>query len=184
MPQVQACDGDASVWPELHSHQCQGRLVVNNWFEWSIYPSFSKDNGLNAQARDGGTAGVATRAKGFLAYHEICRHIKSGWTVVQVLTLLVKIMALNPYFPGWRHSTQNGPLRHQWKPVGWVRWQGLWESKISTEQQNYLHFLGCYCEKMQLCEGQWLWWRHGLGPGFGWFQVRIKVSLNHYSLYA
>lgn len=43
----------------------------------------AKDNGLNAAARDGGTAGIATRAKGFLAYHEICRHIKSGWTVVQ-----------------------------------------------------------------------------------------------------
>ena len=43
-----------------------------------------QDNGLNAAARDGGTAGVATRAKGFLAYHEICRNIKSGWTVVQV----------------------------------------------------------------------------------------------------
>ena len=50
-------------------------------------PIFSQDNGLNAAARDGGTAGIATRAKGFLAYHEICRHIKSGWTVVQVLNI-------------------------------------------------------------------------------------------------
>ena len=44
----------------------------------------AKDHGLNAAARDGGTAGVATRAKGFLAYHEVCRHLKAGWTVVQV----------------------------------------------------------------------------------------------------
>ena len=41
------------------------------------------------------------------------------------------------------------------------------KSKLSTSQQNYMQFLGCYCEKMQLCEGQWLWWRNGLGPGFG-----------------
>ena len=44
----------------------------------------AKEHGLNAAARDGGTAGVATRAKGFLAYHEVCRHLKAGWTVVQV----------------------------------------------------------------------------------------------------
>ena len=54
-------------------------------------PIFSQDNGLNAAARDGGTAGVATRAKGFLAYHEICRHVKSGWTVVQVRIVRGKI---------------------------------------------------------------------------------------------
>ena len=43
----------------------------------------AEDHGLNAAAKSGGTAGVATRAKGFLAYHEICRLVKKGWTVVQ-----------------------------------------------------------------------------------------------------
>ena len=63
------------------------RMYMNNVYGMFLYHSsiFSQDNGLNAAARDGGTAGIATRAKGFLAYHEICRHIKSGWTVVQVL---------------------------------------------------------------------------------------------------
>jgi len=42
-----------------------------------------EDNKLNAPARGGGNQGVATRAKGFLAYHEICRLIKQGYAVVK-----------------------------------------------------------------------------------------------------
>jgi len=42
-----------------------------------------EENGLNAPAKSGGKAGPATRAKGFLAYHEICRNVASGWTVVK-----------------------------------------------------------------------------------------------------
>ncbi|KAL6266443.1 hypothetical protein P5V15_003293 [Pogonomyrmex californicus] len=39
---------------------------------------------LNAPTYGGGEAGEATRARGFLAYYEICeRTLKKGWTVVQ-----------------------------------------------------------------------------------------------------
>ncbi|CAG7821163.1 unnamed protein product, partial [Allacma fusca] len=42
------------------------------------------NNGLNSPSVGGGTAGVFTRASGFLAYYEICRHVqREGWTVVQ-----------------------------------------------------------------------------------------------------
>merc|ERR1712106_927658 len=42
-----------------------------------------EEHGLNSLAKSGGKAGPATRAKGFLAYHEICQNIKNGWTVVK-----------------------------------------------------------------------------------------------------
>jgi len=42
-----------------------------------------EENGLNAPARGGGNQGVATRAKGFLAYHEICRLVKQGYALVK-----------------------------------------------------------------------------------------------------
>ena len=42
-----------------------------------------EEHGLNAPAKSGGKAGVATRAKGFLAYHEICRLIQQGYAVVK-----------------------------------------------------------------------------------------------------
>ena len=46
----------------------------------SNYFSFQ---GLNAPAIGGGTAGQFTRAKGFLAYYEICSLVRSkGWRVV------------------------------------------------------------------------------------------------------
>ncbi|XP_076042458.1 putative chitinase 10 isoform X2 [Oratosquilla oratoria] len=40
-------------------------------------------NGLNAPARQKGTAGPETRAAGFLAYYEICEAVRNGWTVVK-----------------------------------------------------------------------------------------------------
>ena len=41
------------------------------------------NNGLNAKSSGGGTAGEFTRAKGFLAYYEICDLVQNkGWKVV------------------------------------------------------------------------------------------------------
>ncbi|KAK7070519.1 Cht3p [Halocaridina rubra] len=42
-----------------------------------------QNTGLNSPARSGGQAGPFTRARGFLAYYEICHFIRQGWTVVQ-----------------------------------------------------------------------------------------------------
>ena len=42
------------------------------------------DNGLNSKSYGGGTAGPFTRARGFLAYYEICHNIQTqGWKVIQ-----------------------------------------------------------------------------------------------------
>ena len=41
------------------------------------------NTGFHSPARDGGSAGKWTRAKGFLGYYEICQFLKEGWTKVQ-----------------------------------------------------------------------------------------------------
>ena len=37
-------------------------------------------NGMNAPASDAGKSGPFTQAPGFLAYYEICKLMKEGWT--------------------------------------------------------------------------------------------------------
>ncbi|XP_011303299.1 probable chitinase 3 [Fopius arisanus] len=73
---------------------------INYWIEKGASPrkivmgaplygqSFSlaerSQRGLNAPTYGGGEAGESTRARGFLAYYEICeRTLKRGWTVIQ-----------------------------------------------------------------------------------------------------
>ncbi|KAG7164861.1 chitinase 10-like 4 [Homarus americanus] len=43
----------------------------------------ASNTGLNSPARSGGEAGPFTRARGFLAYYEICHFIRQGWSVVK-----------------------------------------------------------------------------------------------------
>ena len=44
----------------------------------------ASDNGLNAKAYGGGTAGKYTRSRGFLSYYEICDKVNNqGWKVVR-----------------------------------------------------------------------------------------------------
>jgi len=40
----------------------------------------NSQTGMGAPAKEAGTAGQYTREKGFLAYYEICKNLKSGWT--------------------------------------------------------------------------------------------------------
>ena len=48
------------------------------------------NNGLNAKSYGGGTAGQFTRARGFLAYYEICDLVQNkGWKLIQVNNLLL-----------------------------------------------------------------------------------------------
>ena len=73
---------------------------MNYWLEGGLVPeklilgmpmygqSFTlasaANNGLNAKTYGGGTAGQFTRARGFLAYYEICDNvINKGWKVIQ-----------------------------------------------------------------------------------------------------
>jgi len=85
--------------PDDDFYYFNANFTMNYWIESGAPPSKlvmgmplygqsftlndKSEHGLNAPARGGGSAGPATRAKGFLAYHEICRNIKSGWTVVK-----------------------------------------------------------------------------------------------------
>ena len=44
----------------------------------------AEKNGLNSRTYGGGTAGQYTRARGFLAYYEICDRIQNkGWKVIK-----------------------------------------------------------------------------------------------------
>ena len=73
---------------------------MNYWLEGGLVPeklilgmpmygqSFTlasaANNGLNSKTYGGGTAGQFTRARGFLAYYEICDNvINKGWKVIQ-----------------------------------------------------------------------------------------------------
>ena len=55
-------------------------------------------NGLNSRTYGGGTAGPFTRARGFLAYYEICDNIQNkGWTVIQDPSGIYNYVA-NPHY--------------------------------------------------------------------------------------
>ena len=44
----------------------------------------ASENGLNAPTYGGGIAGPSTRARGIMAYYEICQNVQShGWKVIR-----------------------------------------------------------------------------------------------------
>lgn len=86
--------------PDDFDKTFNANFSINYWIELGADPkklvmgmptygqSFSladnSNHDLNAQTYGGGEAGAATRARGFLAYYEICKNVRDrGWTMIQ-----------------------------------------------------------------------------------------------------
>ncbi|KAL3269272.1 hypothetical protein HHI36_008350 [Cryptolaemus montrouzieri] len=100
----------------------------------------NSNNGLNAPTYGGGEAGEETRARGFLAYYEICRNvINKGWTVVRD-----KKGRIGPYAylrDQWVSFDDIGMIRHKSQ---FIKAMGLGGGMIwALDLDDFKNLCGC-----------------------------------------
>ncbi|XP_028131818.1 probable chitinase 10 [Diabrotica virgifera virgifera] len=102
--------------------------------------SDNKNHGLNVPTYGGGEAGEETRARGFLAYYEICRNIiQKDWTVVRD-----KKGRMGPYAyhrDQWVSFDDIGVIRHKSE---YIRAMGLGGGMIwALDLDDFKNLCGC-----------------------------------------
>ncbi|KAJ8920078.1 hypothetical protein NQ315_011732 [Exocentrus adspersus] len=100
----------------------------------------NNENGLNAATYGGGEAGEETRARGFLAYYEICTNvIKKGWQVVRD-----RKGRIGPYAhlrDQWVSFDDIGMIRHKSE---YIRAMGLGGGMIwALDLDDFKNICGC-----------------------------------------